>query len=299
MSIWKEGKAMRIHSSIADLTNVIYIIIHRKTGCCYVGQTIQKLKLRISQHLRDNRQFIDQIIRIEGKENFEIGILDICNSPTALNERERYWISYFNCKRPHGFNVIDGGKDLNIYMQQGKPVICIETNEKFESIAKAALKLNVSPTKISEVCNGKRKTTGGLNFVFADTPIEERRIFRTQKRRIICIENGIEYDSISEASYKLGIHSSAIGNVCRGKQGRAGGLHFIFADIPTEEQKNFKYQPNSRRRVQCVETGMEYESIAEAARQTGLLKTKIGEVCNGNRKTTGKLHFTFVSTDVN
>ena len=299
MSTSKEGKTMEIHSSIANLTNVIYIIIHRKTGCCYVGQTAQKLKMRISEHLNGDKQFIDRVIRIEGKNNFEVGILDICNSPSALNERERYWIGYFKCKRPRGFNVIDGGKDLNIYKQQSKPVICIETNERFGSIAEAAIKLNVSASKISEVCNGKRKTTGGLNFVFANTPIEERKIFRTQKRRIICIETGIEYDSISEAAYKLGMCSASIGNVCRGKQGSAGGLHFIFSDIPTEEQKVFKYQPNSRRRVRCVETGMEYESIAEAARQTGFLNSKIGEVCNGNRKTTGRLHFIFVSKDVN
>ena len=89
---------MEIHPSIRNLKMVIYIIIHRPTGFCYVGQTSHKLKKRIAQHLRGNKQFVDKIIRGEGADKFEVGILDMCTSLAELRVREHYWIVYFNCK---------------------------------------------------------------------------------------------------------------------------------------------------------------------------------------------------------
>ena len=46
--------------------------------------------------------------------------------------------------------------------------------------------------------------------------------------------------------------------------------------------------------VMCVETGIVYESIKEAARQTELSKNKISYCCRGIRNTTGGYHWKFV-----
>ena len=49
------------------------------------------------------------------------------------------------------------------------------------------------------------------------------------------------------------------------------------------------------KRVRCVETGVIYNSIKEAARQTGLCKQKISYCCRGIRyKKTGGFHWEFV-----
>lgn len=49
------------------------------------------------------------------------------------------------------------------------------------------------------------------------------------------------------------------------------------------------------KRVLCVETGIIYDSIKEAARQTGLCKQKISYCCRGVRyKRTGGFHWKFV-----
>ena len=45
-----------------------------------------------------------------------------------------------------------------------KPVICIETNECYESIAEAARKTNICGTLIGGCCNGKFKTAGGYHW---------------------------------------------------------------------------------------------------------------------------------------
>lgn len=46
--------------------------------------------------------------------------------------------------------------------------------------------------------------------------------------------------------------------------------------------------------VFCVETGVTYSSIKEAARQTGLAKNKISYCCRGLRNKTGGYHWKFV-----
>ena len=54
-------------------------------------------------------------------------------------------------------------------------------------------------------------------------------------------------------------------------------------------------QPH-RKRVECIETGEIFESFADAARKTGLNRTKIVAVCTGKRNKTGGLHFRYANT---
>ena len=53
-----------------------------------------------------------------------------------------------------------------IGLANSKSVICLDTNEIFESQATAAKELKLHQSKISSVCLGIRKTTGGLRFAF-------------------------------------------------------------------------------------------------------------------------------------
>lgn len=46
-------------------------------------------------------------------------------------------------------------------------VICIETNIYYPSAKIAGETLNICPSNITKVCNGKRKTTGGYHFKYA------------------------------------------------------------------------------------------------------------------------------------
>lgn len=47
--------------------------------------------------------------------------------------------------------------------------------------------------------------------------------------------------------------------------------------------------------VQCIETGIIYESMREAARQTGISNIHIGQVCKGKNKTAGGFHWRYVN----
>lgn len=53
--------------------------------------------------------------------------------------------------------------------KKSRPVICLETGVVYKSGRHAAKELSLNTSKISLVCNGKRSTTGGLHFAFAET----------------------------------------------------------------------------------------------------------------------------------
>ena len=89
---------------------IIYKITNALCGLSYVGQTVN-LKRRIYQH-RTGDQFIDKAIQRDGWENFTLDILAVCNSKEELNEKEVFYIAYYNCKFPNGYNLTDGGEGL-------------------------------------------------------------------------------------------------------------------------------------------------------------------------------------------
>lgn len=91
----------------------IYIIRNTINSKVYIGQTKVSLKLRFQNHLsaaRNGKDYvIGKAIRKYGEENFYIELLEECTIK-ELNERERYWISYFNStNNKFGYNISIGG----------------------------------------------------------------------------------------------------------------------------------------------------------------------------------------------
>lgn len=91
----------------------IYIIRNKINDKVYVGQTTVSLRLRFQNHLSAARKGKDYVIgkaiRKYGESNFFIELLEEC-AQEELNEREKYWISYFNSTdNKFGYNMSTGG----------------------------------------------------------------------------------------------------------------------------------------------------------------------------------------------
>ncbi len=68
---------------------------------------------------------------------------------------------------------------------------------------------------------------------------------------------------------------------------------------PEKMQKNLanmreKAKEKTTKPVKCIETNIIYESAREASRQTGIIYTSIGKVCNNRQQTAGGYHWCFV-----
>lgn len=100
----------------------------------------------------------------------------------------------------------------------------------------------------------------------------------------------------SEYGYNLqsgGIkgYDCAESTITRLSKSKIGNKSMCGIKLSEEWKKHIAEAQPNRKKVICVETGIVYDSITDASKQTGLNRTKIVAVCTGNRKTTGGYHF--------
>lgn len=332
-----------------EVNGVIYKIENKVNGKVYIGQTIAGFKKRIGEHvsaLRHNRHNNDYLQRAwnkHGEENFSYSILETCDVD-SLDDAEVFWIDYYRTFS-ESYNLESGGnknkrhskysrKKMSKVMRErvktpefrkmimerarkysgknnnrARKVICITTNEVFDTLTEASKKTGVRVQDIHKVCVGERITTGirtiGKPLQFAY--YEEGKEYKLKEipdntkgnhpnaRKIICINNGKVFDSIVSASEYFetpydNIHQVLLGNntatLIKGEW-----LQFAYY----EEGKNYKLKKidkskiKSPKKVICLTTGEVFNSTREAADKMNVQQSKISLVCNGKRKYTGKL----------
>ena len=89
----------------------IYKISNIQNNKMYVGKTTNSIENRFKRHLNDalsNRldTHLARAIRKYGKENFFIEEIDTANTQEELNEKEQYWIKYYDSVT-NGYNETD------------------------------------------------------------------------------------------------------------------------------------------------------------------------------------------------
>lgn len=90
----------------------IYKITNDLNDKVYVGQTIQSLSKRFNAHCsnsndKSSNMYIKRAILKYGREHFTITLIEECEN-SLLDEREIYWISYFDSYKS-GYNLTKGG----------------------------------------------------------------------------------------------------------------------------------------------------------------------------------------------
>ncbi len=96
----------------------IYLITNDINSKVYVGQTIQTLNKRFNGHCcysksdRSVNMYIKRAIHKYGRDKFHIQLIEEC-PVNILNEREKYWINFYNSYNT-GYNLTLGGQDSNI-----------------------------------------------------------------------------------------------------------------------------------------------------------------------------------------
>lgn len=96
---------------------IIYKISNDVNDKVYIGQTTYSLETRYKQHLREYEKKTQRKLYIAmneiGIEHFRIEVIEKCNEQ-ELDEREKYWIRYYNSQK-EGYNMTIGGNGGSIY----------------------------------------------------------------------------------------------------------------------------------------------------------------------------------------
>ena len=90
---------------------LIYKIENKTDGKIYIGQTQTTLKSRIAKHkeiVETSTCHIHRAIKKYGWDNFTVEVVEDCIPNEQLNDREIYWIEYYNSFK-EGYNMNLGG----------------------------------------------------------------------------------------------------------------------------------------------------------------------------------------------
>lgn len=110
----------------------IYKITNIQNNKVYIGQTIRPIDQRFKRHLNDAlNNILDthfaRAIRKYGRDNFIIEEIDSALTQDELNEKEKYWIQYYN-------SVKEGYNETNAISKCGGNTYQSKTEEEMKVI---------------------------------------------------------------------------------------------------------------------------------------------------------------------
>lgn len=260
----------------------IYVITNTVNNKRYIGQS-HNIQWRWWMHryqLRRGTQInrhLQSAWNKYGEEAFTFSILELCPE-NKLNEREIYWIEYFQTTNNlFGYNIMSGG-----------------------GASRARPMSDEARKHISDALKGKKKPAG-VGALISQRQKEYYKTHLPIKSRVVVLLNTGEYfDNAARAheSYPSA-DISALHEQCKGKHLSCGksqdGQYLVWAymedyllmDIADIEKAILAPTLPKGRAVICTTTGERFDSIQAAADYYHMHASNISACFNGNQKHAG------------
>lgn len=194
---------------------LIYLIIDSTNDKEYVGQTTRTVEERFAEHKHCKTSNIGRAIRKRGEENFITAILKVCDNQEELNYWEKHFIVSRGTRYPDGYNNSEGGEGG-----------WERTTESISKMSRAGMKhADKSRELISQSLIGKSSKPHS----------EESKAISSascpNKRKVICVETGIIYESLAEAARAHNLKNrGGIATACKDPEKTADGCHWKFIE---------------------------------------------------------------------
>lgn len=244
----------------------------------YIGQTIHTPQQRAGVNGRDYKKcrYFFEAIEKFGFDALTLDILEECSNE-LLDEREQYWIRYYNTVYPNGYNATNGGqKNVRTW---SKPVYQFsqkgELIKRYNSLTEAAFENKCNVASLSEVCSGRKVTCLGYFWSYENTPPKPKKNFRN-KRVYQFDENGYllkEFETVANAAHYCNVPYYQI-NFCVSKRGVKRVKNTIFTYEPYVDWNYYTLKHNrstttipngsisQRREVPCSTTKVDEDIVS-------------------------------------
>ena len=232
---------------------------------------------------------------------------------------ERSYIRIFNTtNREFGYNTDEGGK-LSVVSARVKrkliaerrmrPIICLETMQRYESQAELASMEGKGHSYVHDACRSKgSRVHNGKHYLYIEdyvkmSPREVQDIIDGKlqnHQEVVCMETGEVFWDATKAGQTLTCGKYSVSNRCnhfkeRGKDNFAGGFHWAFKEdyekLSFEEIERVINLDNFK--VVCIETKEVYENPIVAARETGADEGCIRRCCQGTLRHSKGFHWMY------
>lgn len=243
---------------------IIYKITNKANGKVYIGQTVQSMSARWTQHISvwSPCKYLSRAIKKYGKDAFIIEQIDAADTVEELNAKEMFWITHYDStNQKKGYNILCGGGSFGSLAQETKDILSVKIAEKWRdenyrarvlTKLRAALKSQDNRErcrKIKQVhwrdaqyrdemiqkmtsAEYREKQSEAHKRKYADDDYKARWIIANRERhgaKIECVEMGKVFSSIGEAAAFIGRSDTSIRKVLRGNRQTAGGYHWRLA----------------------------------------------------------------------
>lgn len=217
----------------------VYMHVNKINQKKYIGITKQKPQDRWGHNgnnYKESSHFYAAIQKY-GWDNFEHIILYTNLSQEQACEIEIKLIADLKTQdKRYGYNILSGGTAPSLPQEVrdkisnglkgnknglGKPC-SEEKKQKISAAQKGRPFTEEHKKKISQAKKGK--STGPCSEAKRQNIIKNKK----DKKPIVCVETGIEYESIQECARQLGLYATNICKVLKGKIHSTGGLHFKY-----------------------------------------------------------------------
>jgi group I intron endonuclease len=307
----------------------IYITTNNINNKKYIGQ---KKYIQGWEEYLGSGIALNNAIKKYGKENFSKKIIDESYTSEELNQKEIFWINFYDAvKSKDYYNIAyggDGGNTIAGYTEtqlkihskklsnslkgvinQGgnnpnaKKVICLNTMEVFDTTVIAGKKYNIPDYSIQSACQEKSLVrTAGYHHITKEKMLweyyDENKTYTYKKFTrndmncktvVMCLNTNEVFNSINEASEKYNISPTKISHNCNhlskigGFDSNGNPLYWIKYDEYMKHGIREEYY--QRDKIQQFDSNgnlvNSFVSIKEASVSTGLNKNRIARNING------------------
>jgi len=247
---------------------IIYKITNKNNGKSYIGQTKHRLGYRWSQHCNINSgcTLLSKAIKKNGKESFSLEILGTYDDQESLNSAEIYFIETYKSLTPNGYNLKQGGHNGGSLSEESRNKIRLsrlgtiaseETKKKMsdsrkkekhpifgkqrskEHSQKISLALKGKTTwmkgkkhseKSKEKMSQSHKGQIPSNTIRKKLSDARKISVIPFKIKILCLTNGITYDSQSDAARELNLNVGNVNSVLKGRYEHTAGYVFVYVN---------------------------------------------------------------------
>lgn len=298
----------------------IYKITNQLNGKCYIGQSVN-IENRWKQHVyegthnRKNNKFYNAIKKY-GIENFLFEIIEECSlSSNELDQRERYWINYYDSFN-NGYNSTLGGQgedswvyDPNLIHQLWDEGYSVQEIKQIVGCGATTIQNNLKNYK-----DYNNNTSHLRGWIYAS---KKGRMGILKPNTVYSVNNSNDENNDKIAYTYFGpvvpiYQYSLLGKYIQSFpsiEAAARNLHLKYpsaisqASLSNERKTAYGYQWSRKkveslppvpvphgRLVKCLNTGEIFTSAAEAAKKYNIKSpTNISECCIGKRHSAGKL----------
>ena len=175
---------------------LIYKTTNKINGKIYIGQTKRSAEQRLKEHVW-NKTILGKAILKYGKENFIIETIEECDNQEQLNEREIFWIAFYNCMAPNGYNLTRGGFGAFGYHHTAESKLKLSKSKKGHEVSQSTRKIISmarTGTKDSEETRAKKSKKLLGNQRRKDKPhtAEDRKKMSDAQKKIWAIRKSLQ-----------------------------------------------------------------------------------------------------------